>query len=433
VIDLRRSRAFRFFLFGALYFAQGVPWGFVTVVLPIQLAGKVDQETLSGIVAISYLPWTFKFIAGPVIDRFTIRVLGRRRPWILLAEAGMVATLLGLTGVDAVTAWPVFIGFIFAHNACAALQDVAVDALAVDTLEEHERGTANSIMFGCKYAGNAVGGAPLSWLARTYGLDRALVAQAGVLAAIWVLVWLTRERADAAAGAGAKGAPELTWRELGRELKRSFALRSTAVGALFMLVAMVGAGLTGTILIPMLKLEMGWTDGQIELAQGGIAITAGTLGAFAGGVVSDWLGRRRTIALAAAFSAACYAAFMIPALRASAGTVQGWMVLTNFGEGLLQTALLAMCMDLANPRVGGTQFTAYMSLSNMNSTLSTWAGGQFATAWGRLPVFGVAAAAQIVALLPLLWIDPHGTSARFRGESAEPPGPEKTAGEAATS
>jgi PAT family beta-lactamase induction signal transducer AmpG len=411
VIDLRENRVFRLALMGALYFAQGVPWGFVTVGVPLHLAGKVDQATISGVVAVAYLPWSFKWIAGPVIDRFTIRALGRRRPWILGAELGMALTLVAMLGIDPAWAWRPFLALVFLHNCCAALQDVAVDALAVDTLEEHERGTANSIMFGCKYGGNFVGGAPLVFIATRWGFDAQLIAQAAVMLAVWALVWIAREGSAAAAGT-AEGA--VAW----GELKRSFSLPSTLMGALFVFIGSAGISLVGSLTGPYLKEELHWTDDQAAVASGGIAIAAGTLGAFSGGVISDFLGRRATLVAAAAVCGVGYAAFAwVPELRGSVGAVQSYFAVTGFFEGLFQTAMLAMCMDLTNPRIGGTQFTAYMSLSNLCSTWATWAGGQLATAWGRLAVFPIAGAAQIAFMAVLFGIRPHETSAYFREQN----------------
>jgi PAT family beta-lactamase induction signal transducer AmpG len=38
------------------------------------------------------LPWSLKLINGPIMDRWSFLAMGRRRPWVLLAQAGMVAT-----------------------------------------------------------------------------------------------------------------------------------------------------------------------------------------------------------------------------------------------------------------------------------------------------------------------------------------------------
>ena len=91
------------------------------------------------------VPLEFEVSRGPLVDGLRLPG-GRRRPWILIAQMGMVGTLAGLSQVglaspDQLTAW------LLAHNVFAALQDVATDALAVDVMPERERGRANGIMY----------------------------------------------------------------------------------------------------------------------------------------------------------------------------------------------------------------------------------------------------------------------------------------------
>ena len=81
----------------AMYFAQGVPWGFMTIALISYLAARgVDDTAAGNLTAVVLVPWTFKLIWGPIIDTMTIRSMGRRRPWIIGAELMMAVSLLGL-------------------------------------------------------------------------------------------------------------------------------------------------------------------------------------------------------------------------------------------------------------------------------------------------------------------------------------------------
>ena len=74
------SRNRRLTLLSALYVAQGIPWGFMTIALISYLAergiGDAQAGELTGLVL---LPWTFKIVWGPLIDTVTIRSMGRRR------------------------------------------------------------------------------------------------------------------------------------------------------------------------------------------------------------------------------------------------------------------------------------------------------------------------------------------------------------------
>src|SRR5690606_8982407 len=117
---------------GALYFAQGVPWGFIAVGYVVYLTDqKLDAAAVGDAIGLAYVPWSFKILAGPIIDRFPSVRFGRRRHFIVGAQLMMGLTLLALLGVEANQLGLVG-AILFAHNAFAAMQDVATDALAVD-------------------------------------------------------------------------------------------------------------------------------------------------------------------------------------------------------------------------------------------------------------------------------------------------------------
>ena len=80
-----------------LYFAQGFPWGFMLTALISFLASKGLTIVESGqLTAMATLPWTFKLFWGPIIDSFTYKKMGKRRPWILIAQSGMALSLISM-------------------------------------------------------------------------------------------------------------------------------------------------------------------------------------------------------------------------------------------------------------------------------------------------------------------------------------------------
>src|SRR6185503_15663428 len=61
----------------ALYFAQGVPSGFLTIALVAYLNAKgVSREQTATLISLALLPWSFKLIWGPMIDSFQLPALG---------------------------------------------------------------------------------------------------------------------------------------------------------------------------------------------------------------------------------------------------------------------------------------------------------------------------------------------------------------------
>ncbi|MDE0420795.1 MAG: hypothetical protein OXK76_07900 [Gammaproteobacteria bacterium] len=143
---LSEQRWLRFGAFSAFYFAQGVPLGLLAVAMPAWLAeqqARVSEIALFG--SVVSIPWVFKLVAGPFMDRFTFLPMGFRRPWVLLAQGGLTVSLvaLALTPFDVNAMLPLMVvGFV--TNAFAATQDVAVDGMAIDVLPVDERGRANA-------------------------------------------------------------------------------------------------------------------------------------------------------------------------------------------------------------------------------------------------------------------------------------------------
>ena len=157
LVDSYRARVFTLC---ALYVAQGIPWGFMTVTFVTFLAAEgVAAKDLALLLTLGTLPWSLKFLWGPVIDLIQYRPMGRRRPWILLAQSGMILVLILLSfNANADTDIQVLAGMFLVYNIFTSLQDVSTDALAVDMLKTHELEKVNSYMFTSKAVGGIIGG-----------------------------------------------------------------------------------------------------------------------------------------------------------------------------------------------------------------------------------------------------------------------------------
>ena len=93
-LNLTDNKWLRIGVFCALYVAQGIPFGFVTIALAAHLSGRgVGEADLGSVIAMTSLPWSFKFLWGPLIDRFGVPSMGKRRPWILFAQTSMALTI----------------------------------------------------------------------------------------------------------------------------------------------------------------------------------------------------------------------------------------------------------------------------------------------------------------------------------------------------
>ena len=181
-----------------LYLAQGLPAGFTYVAFVAYLSDNgTPPEDIAILFATIALPWTFKFVWGPVIDLLVIPEFGRRRPWILFAQSGMVISLATILFVpNIIDKIALVTVLLFIHNLFSSLQDVSVDALAVDVLQPDEVAKANGMMFATKRGGMIIGGAVLGMLVPDFGIKFVIMIQIPLLILIMLLPLFLREKPE---------------------------------------------------------------------------------------------------------------------------------------------------------------------------------------------------------------------------------------------
>jgi PAT family beta-lactamase induction signal transducer AmpG len=386
-----------------MYVAQGIPWGFMATTLPAYLVDRgLDLGSVSAALSFTTLPYAFKWIWGPIIDRFTIPRWGRRRPWIIFAQGMMAVTVVAIVAIPDLTAeirmlaWMILI-----HTVFNALQDVSVDALAVDLLGDDERGTANGFMYGSKYFGGLIGGYVMARVVYHSDLRTALLIQTVILVAIMFVPLLVKERDDN------KPIARLPGREIAKSLGQAFSLRSTLVTAVMMLASNFAIGcVTGTG-YGLFVGKLAWDPKDYTAITGGWGLLVGGSAAAITGRLVDWFGRRGVAAFASIALAGGWLVFAL--LREHWGSHELAYV-TGFWEAawtaVFSVALISLCMDLSWAKIGGSQFAAFMALSNFSTTLGYQFAARANELWEYHGVYFAAAAMQIAVTFILIPIDP---------------------------
>lgn len=171
--------------------------------LPLALTGQALQAWLSmegldvatiGFLSLVGLPYTFKFLWAPLMDRFDLPWLGRRRGWLVLSQALLAVALLVLAATPPKDSLQVFALLAVTVAFLSASQDVAYDAYRTDLLPPRERGLGSSLnVMGYRLAMIVSGGIALIWTdpnqgggwswPQVYQCMAALMAGAAVLSA----------------------------------------------------------------------------------------------------------------------------------------------------------------------------------------------------------------------------------------------------------
>ena len=408
--SLSRRPRLRLFALCALYFAQGVPWGFMAITLPAYLAGRgLGTAVVGATMAMTTWPYTFKFVWGPIIDSFTIPALGRRRPWILLAQLMMALTVIAMIAIPDLTAGLTALSaMIFIHNVFNSMQDVAVDALAVDLLDESERGRANGLMYGSKYLGGFIGGAGMATVIDLSGLRSALVLQTAMLVAIMLVPLLLRERP-----AGEK-VERPSVHKVASGLFEAFRMRSALLGVFLAVAVMVGTGILQAASAVLFTQELDWDPARYAQVVGGPGLWVGFAGSVLGGFLADRVGHRR---LAAAASIALGLLWVVFALCEPLWREETFVYTLFLVEPLCQSimtvSLFALFMDISSPLVAGSQFTAYMALFNLSTTFGLRLAGWMDESLDWSGIYLVAGGLQIAATAIIPFIDPKETRRRL--------------------
>ncbi len=170
-------------LFALLYFSEGAPIGFLWWALPTLLRAEgVAIERITALTATLVLPWTLKFLWAPLVDAWRSSRWSFRH-WAAAAQTGMGLALVPLIFIDPAAHFGWWIALLLTHAVCAATQDVAIDALAVASVAETERGRLNAAMQVGMLAGRSLFGGGAIVLASHGGWPLVMGA---LVAAVWI-------------------------------------------------------------------------------------------------------------------------------------------------------------------------------------------------------------------------------------------------------
>ena len=420
-MTLAENKGLRLFTLCVLYVAQGIPWGFTATTIPAYLGARgLSPEAIGTALVTTTLPYSFKWVWGPIIDAFTGSRFGRRRPWVVFAQLGMAATILAMIAIpDLALDVKLLAWMILVHSTFNALQDVAVDALAIDLLDETERGRANGLMYACKYGGGYIGGMGFAWIIAKSSLETALIVQTAILGAIMLLPLLVRERATEPLPVAVAGRPSAGERmhaaaqragAVLRSLAEVFSLRSAIAAAVLVLGLNFAIGVLSTNGFALFTQRLGWSPEDYTSLVGGYGLLAGGVGAAAGGFLADRFGHRRVIATASIVMATGWAVFgALTYLWTNVAFVYAAAIVEAVSNSIMSVGIFALCMKLSSSRAGASQFTAYMAMMNFATTLGYRAAGSLFERFDYAGCYLLVAGIQLAMTSVLLVIDPSET------------------------
>jgi MFS family permease len=429
--NLLDSRNGRFLTFGWLYVSEGIPYGFTSVAMVAFMRQQgVSLALIGTFVAALFLPWAFKWAWAPIIDLVKLNRLGGRKAWIVGCTAMMIVTLMIAATVDFEAHFKLLLAMVVLNNVFCATQDVAIDSLAVSTLQADERGRGNGVMFAGQYLGIALGGGGAMFVNGTFGFEAALAGVAGLLLVnlLFVLLFVR----DPYAVTAVTRQPGALQRLVGtmvsfvKEVYSSFwqSGRGPKIGVAFALLP-IGAFALAYATLGTIQVDYGLNDHQIA-ALSVYNTVASAIGCLVGGWLGDHFGTKKTVAIAYALTAA---PTLILGVQISGGGLQavpidlfyGLIIAHGMVFGMAFGVRNAIFMGMTNPAVAATQFTAFMGMANMAISIGNYWQGLVAESMGYAVVLYLDAlfALLVILVIPFLREREDRSAERLRAAEAQ--------------
>lgn len=382
---LNENRNLRYFVFFYMYVMQGVPAGFaLTAIVNYLSARGVTTTTVGTFIAIVGLPWILQFIWGPIIDRYQYSVIGHRKQWVVLAQfVAFLASLSLLLINDPVNQLYLMTAAFFIHSIFASIQDASVDAIAIDIIEENERGRINGFMRGGFLIGISIGAAILSTIIHTFGFFYAALGQSCFLLFFTIVTFFIKlDRHDSIFPSRRLGVftkkvhhnPNLNvlFKKLFQAISRVDSLKSFLTIALIYFLVSVFFRSYSFHLIHILK----WPDQELSVLQGSVGSIAVVVVALSGGILADRMGPKRLLFMVMLFICSFLLAFSAMAqFWIFKSFTSSGLVLLNMADPLISVAAMPLLMSLCVKEIAGSQFTAYMAMVNLCDVVGSYVSG----------------------------------------------------------
>lgn len=346
---------------------------FVGILAWLAVQGKTPGEIGSFAVACA-LPWTFRFVVAPLMDRYTYLPMGHKLPWVLLAQIGLVASLLVIASVpDPLHHQRLFEAAAFLVSAFGAFQDAATDALAVVTVPDEQQARANGLMGGARMIGSSLALAAGSWALNAYGFAAATVLLAALIGLVTLVPILLRERPGeklapwtaGAASAAARQQQITSWGAVFKSLFRAFSLKNSLLVALLVFLTQ-GAYNYFETLLPLFAVKI---SGRTNVFYSQAFATADLIGGMLlGGYLFERFGKERMIGTYLFLIIAAVVAFItLRQYWASVAFLYGILVMCRFFNAFAKIGVYAVVMQCCSKLISASQFTLYMTLGAVGS------------------------------------------------------------------
>jgi len=390
-------------------FSSGLPLYLLFNLLPAWLRSEqVDLKTI-GLFALIQFPYTWKFLWSPLLDRYVLPVLGRRRGWMLLTQIGLllVIAMMGAFSPQSDLHTIAWIATLLAF--LGATQDIVLDAYRRELLSDDEMGLGNAVHVNAYRIAGLVPGSLSLILADFLPWNMVFIATA--------LFMLPGVAMTLAVQEPHRAAPPKTLRQAVVEPFHEFITRSGWNSALlilaFLFLYKLGDSMCTALATPF-YMDMGFSKTQIGLIAKNAGLWPAVIGGLLGGLWMVRIGLHRALWLfgvvqvVSIFGFAWLASVGHHAEITSVELAQLAIVigLEALGVGLGTAAFVAFIARTTHPAYTATQFALFTSLSAVPRTFANAATGWLVEMMGWMGFFLLCALLALPGMALLLKVAP---------------------------
>ncbi len=366
--------------------------------------GGVDL-TWIGMITLVQLPYSWKFLWAPFLDRFTLPFLGRRRGWLLIAQLALMISILLLGCSDPARKFWLMVVAAGLVAFFSASQDIVVDAYRREDLADEELGLGSSMyLYGYRMGMLLASGGGLI-MADHLSFPVVYFIMAACLLPGVVTTLLTPEPVIDT------GSP-LTIKAAVLDPLTEYLSRPKALWILgFILMFKIGDTMAAAIATPF-YLDIGFTKTQIGAVVKVFGTGATLAGAFLGGVALLRYGIHRCLYVFGFFQALSTACFAVLAhMGAEVQALAAVIAFENLSSGMGTAAYMAFMASITNKKFTATQYALLTSLMGLPRVVASAPTGWMVTHLGWELFFVGCAVIAIPGMLILLKIAPWQSDA----------------------
>ncbi len=394
-------------------FSSGLPVPLTLGTLSFWLAQSGVSRTAIGLFALVGIPYTFKFLWSPLVDRMRLplltRWLGRRRSWALFLQTALAAAILALgfgdpaAGAARMAAIAVLVAFL------SASQDIVIDAYRIELLKPEQQGAgAAATQWGYRF-GMIAAGAGALYASAFGGWHFAYALMAALMGVGMITVWLTPEPDAPVASPTATGSRlrrMLDWLELAviAPFGDFFGRGAWVPILLFIVLYKFGDALAGVMANP-LYVSLGFTASEVASISKIFGVIATMIGVALGGAAAARWGLFPSLLICGVLQNASTLMYAALAMAGHDDVMLALSIATeNVTGGMGSAAFVAYLSGLCSREFTATQYALLSSLALVGRTILASSGGWLADHLGWTSFFVIATFAGLPGLLMLLWL-----------------------------